>query len=802
MIVLRYRRGRKASWLLALLTLLALVVSIGAATNPAQAATVGTAGQFIPLAAPLVNSGAGVGTPQGPFAAMTPRTIQVTGAAGIPMDGVSAVMVAFIAATAAVDGQMSAGPADGVLSGVMRYSGGAVTTNSAIVSVSADGAIQVQTTTSTNVDINVQGYYTAGNGVTAPGGYSPVAQARVVDTINGVGLPKATIGGGQTVTIQVAGKANVPTGSSAAFVNFQVDNTNTIAGSINPYATSATSRPPVSLNFPGDTPYTSIGAIVPLDANGQIHLCLSTANTINLLMDVEGYFSDGGDSTTTGVFTPAIAKIYDTRTTTHVAPGATVTVPVGGTNGIPTIAQGLSSIAANLTVVDTGTNGGSARAYASGTTEPTNVGTLTFDKNAAGTMTTNLATIPAGTDNAIKIHNISADTVDYILDLEGWYQGIQTPTISCPTPYSNASWDSTLPDQPVSCTVTAYPTPADPASMLNITVDGESWDPIPVQSSGPTPETVLVGDPGQHTIDAAVSSSVFGVVSAPEYVLGFGDWAAAPIVPTPLTGADVPTPNLTLSVASGGDTFSPDTTIRYTVSTNPDGASNPVVVSDWIAGDYQIPDGLLKDSTTYYWSASVQGPSGGRTTESTVQTPVWSFTAHVVDPSTVSTVDVGGPIDTESNGTISQDDLTTQAESLTTGGSDVTDSGVTPDSTTGPYTILSTWTDNKGARVALREGSASWGWVHAKVHNVSRAMLQKTTKFPRTRQIQGSAIVYQTPAHEYECWLFWCTITKSMDVRVVVETTQLNDGYNKGVITSYCLDPTAVCPSWVVRAAG
>lgn len=80
-------------------------------------------------------------------------------------------------------------------------------------------------------------------------------------------------------------------------------------------------------------------------------------------MDIEGYFTDSGNSLSAGVFTPAVAKIFDTRAAAHVAPGATVTIPIGGTNDIPTVANGLSTIMANVTVVDTGTAGGYARAY-------------------------------------------------------------------------------------------------------------------------------------------------------------------------------------------------------------------------------------------------------------------------------------------------------------------------------------------------------------------------------------------------------------------------------------------------------
>jgi hypothetical protein len=389
-------------------------------TTPGPSGPTGTAGQFVSAQGRLVDSRVPTGTTKAPFAPSTPRTIQVTGAAGLPSTGVSAVLATFTAVDPTAGGQLTAGPAGGLLSGVMRYDASSPTSNSAIVSVSATGAIQVQVTTTTNVIIDVQGYYTSGNGVTAAGGYSPVAESRVVDTVDGVGLPKATLAGGSTSTVQVTGKANVPAGTAAVFVNFQVVNTNTTAGYINPYATSATSRPKVSLNFDG-SPNTSIGAIVNLDSSGAFALYVSAGNTINLDVDVEGYFTAGSSN---GTFTSSVGNVYDTRVAPKVAvkPGQTVTVPIGGTNGVPGAGDGLSSVVANLTVVDAGTKGGYARAWADGTTEPAGVSTLTFNPQTAGTMTTNLATVPVGLDGAIEIHNVSADTVNYAVDLEGFYQ--------------------------------------------------------------------------------------------------------------------------------------------------------------------------------------------------------------------------------------------------------------------------------------------------------------------------------------------------------------------------------------------
>jgi len=606
------------------LTMAATLVTPVFSVAPAHADTVvGTAGLFVPVQGRLVDSRVGTGISKAPLAPLAPRKVQVTGAAGIPSDGVSAVLVTMTTLDPTVAGQTSAGPADGALAGVMRYDAGAYTSNSAVVMVSDAGQINIQATSTTNVVVDVQGYYTIGNGVTAAGGYSPVTQSRIVDTINGVGLPKAKLAGGSTSTIQVSGKGGVPAGAKAVFVNFQIDNGTTAAGFINPYATSATSRPNSTLNFDG-TPYTSIGAIVPLAADGTIKVYLSGSNTIDLLMDIEGYFTAGGSSSSAGIFTPAVAKIYDTRAATHVAPGATVTIPIGGTNDIPTVANGLSAITANLTVVDTGTAGGYARAYASGTTEPTNVGTVTFNKGAAGTYTTNLATIPVGTDNAIKIHNVSTDTVDYILDLNGWYTKMPTVEVACPKPFVSESWTEGTTPTTVNCTLAATNPYGSPLTVY-ATYDETSYGPYTVPAKSSIKPVLLIPAQGGGHVITAETETPEGEPVIASYEFSVGDWSTAPW-DTSLTDRSTTDLRPTLDYTPGYGSFPADGTLVYTLSTNPDGRTNPIQTSNGTTREMEVTAGLLSPGITYYWAATATGRVGGSTGLKTLKSSAYRFT--------------------------------------------------------------------------------------------------------------------------------------------------------------------------------
>jgi hypothetical protein len=132
---------------------------------------------------------------------------------------------------------------------------------------------------------------------------------------------------------------------------------------------------------------------------------------------------------------------------------------------------------------------------------------------------------PVGTDNAIKIHNVSADTVDYILDLEGWYQNFQTPTISCPGPYMAGSWTMTLPTQPIDCTVHVSAT-GDPAGELDLSVNGgsELFEPLPDTSAGVYPIEIPAVE-GWYDI-AATANFSNGIETELRY--SFGIWNGAP----------------------------------------------------------------------------------------------------------------------------------------------------------------------------------------------------------------------------------------------------------------------------------
>jgi len=394
------------------------------ASQVAQAAVTGTAGEYVPAQGRILDTRNGIGGYSTPMAANVARQVQVTGTAAVPASAVTAVQVIVSAVDPTSQGVLSGGADGGGTAALMVYDGtsGGNTSNSAILAVPSDGKIQITTQTAVNVVVDVQGYYTSGNGTTAPGGYSPVAGTRILDTRSGTGIKVGTIATGTVVTVQATGLGSVPAGAAAVYVNLTVRNFGPSA-LITPYAADQ-SAPNIALDVPASNNQAiPLGAQIALSPSGAFKLYLNGHNTttIDLSIDVEGYFTPGSS---TGAFTPATGRLFDSRVKPHVSvkPNQTITVPIGGQQGTPTPGDGLEAAVVNLTALDGQTGGGYARAWADGTTEPTPYSEI----NYSNSIQTNLLTVPVGTDGAIEIHNVSNDTVDYVVDLEGFYQATST----------------------------------------------------------------------------------------------------------------------------------------------------------------------------------------------------------------------------------------------------------------------------------------------------------------------------------------------------------------------------------------
>lgn len=254
------------------------------------------------------------------------------------------------------------------------------------------------------------------SGATAGSDFTAFGPTRLLDTRAGTGAPKAKVGAGTAVTLQVGGQPGIPAGVTAAVLNVTVTDA-AKGGFITAYA-DGTDRPASSnVNFvAGQTVPNQV--IVPVGSNGAVDLYNASGGTVDLIADIAGYFTASQASGYTPV-TPY--RLIDTRNATGTAkaqiPGhGSITAQVAGAGKGLVPSTGVTAVALNVTV--TGSKApGFLTVYPDGGSTPvaSNVNFLTNQTIA------NAAITPVGADGKIRILNGSGLPTDVVVDVVGYY---------------------------------------------------------------------------------------------------------------------------------------------------------------------------------------------------------------------------------------------------------------------------------------------------------------------------------------------------------------------------------------------
>jgi hypothetical protein len=479
--------------------------------SPAGAeATTGTAGMFVPTQGSVLDTRTGLGGVSGPVAANSWYPVQVAGQAGVPTTGVSSVQVSVSVLSPVSTGlvKVAANGTALVPIAALTYTGGGGSISaSSITALPADGKIRVLAQTSVTLLVHVQGYYTAGNGSPAPGGYVPVNPTRMVDTRIGTGLPQAKLATGSTTAVSVGGLHSVPADASAVFLMLTAISTSATAGHLSPYPTGTTRPPNVSLNYLANTA-TILGAAVDLGTGGQFNLWIGPAGTaIEVVVDVIGYYT--ATLGTDGAFTPGVARVYDSRTSPNIALPARTSrvVQVGGVAGLPRPTDDVGAYALSAQVVHAGSSAGSL-AVGPGDQPWAVVAAVYF--SAGSNVRSSLVIVPAAGDGSVLLVNSSVDPINVILDAEGWFA-------YSPGPKPNAA-DALEADHGPILTQTE-PEPAAPSSVSAVASGvftnpaGQPVANIPVTISVPETSVTADGSEAERTVLATVTTDAEGAWS-------------------------------------------------------------------------------------------------------------------------------------------------------------------------------------------------------------------------------------------------------------------------------------------------
>lgn len=402
------------------IALIAAMLCAGFA-NPSTSSAdgAGSGGVFVPITYSRLMATGAVGSAQPPLTPDEERSYQVLGTHGIPATGVAAVLVdvAVTSATAVDTGAFlwPSGSSRPAYAQIRFGSSNVPRSNTVAVAVGADGKIKLGNDAGTSgFNIDIQGYFTAaGDSGAAPGGFVPVEPTRLVDTETGLGSPVSPLAPGEKLRVKLAVDP-VPADAKAVFANIEVssisvDGTLTIVP-----AGQSTSGVPFAINYSvGGRERT--GQSIALSSSGEADVYNTGTGSVNLKIDVEGYFS-GGTADGGGFHVSAPTSLLDTTTGTQLAAGEARSIDVGGRAGIPVYGSG----GAMLTVqaMNYSTTGGIVVRPEGGTAST--LANVTFD---ASETASNAATsvVRPGDFGRVVVRNNSTGPVDVRIRLQGWF---------------------------------------------------------------------------------------------------------------------------------------------------------------------------------------------------------------------------------------------------------------------------------------------------------------------------------------------------------------------------------------------
>lgn len=258
------------------------------------------------------------------------------------------------------------------------------------------------------------GAYTVTAGRGANSTFVALPTKRIMDTRSGLGVRKGTIAAGGTVPLTVVGVGGVP---SSGVTAVEVDLTSldqTLGGYVTAYPYGS-ARPNASdLNFGANQVLTNL-ATVPV-AQGKIQLYNGAAGTIDLIVDVVGYFTTSTSGSLYTAVTPT--RIVNTAAglgaaKAKVAAHGSLTVTVAGAGGVP--ATGVTAVALDVTASGSAGNGYLV-SYAPGGTVPAGTD-VTY---RTGQAHTGLIVVPL-VQGKFVIYNGGPQPVDLAMDVEGYY---------------------------------------------------------------------------------------------------------------------------------------------------------------------------------------------------------------------------------------------------------------------------------------------------------------------------------------------------------------------------------------------
>ena len=285
----------------------------------------------------------------------------------------------------------------------LNFGPGQTVPNLVTVPVGSDGKVALynESTGTSHLIADVTGYYTDGK-ASVPGSFQTVDPSRILDT-----RPSA-VAKDSSVSFQVGGVKGIPSKVAAVVFNLTVTEA-TSNGFATAYASGGNKPNASNLNFAAGQTVPNL-VTVPVGSDGKVTIFNSSGGSAQFVADIAGYYLPGTPKASGTFKAVGPDRILDTRKSSAVGAGSTVSFSVPGGNGTPLAAV------FNLTVTEA-TSNGFATAYASGASKPES-SNLNFAK---GQTIPNLVAVRVGSDGKVTVLNASSGKSQFIADLAGYF---------------------------------------------------------------------------------------------------------------------------------------------------------------------------------------------------------------------------------------------------------------------------------------------------------------------------------------------------------------------------------------------
>lgn len=232
----------------------------------------------------VLDTRTGVGGPASKFGPATTRTVLVRGVAGVPADA-TAVVLNMTAANPDTTGSFLTVWASGAPqpdASVLNTIRNVNRPNLVVAPIGADGRVSVFNAFGT-VDVlaDVVGYFTTGG---TGGSIVGLASTRIFNTRE---ADAPAIQPGQTRTVQITGRGNVPASARTAILKVTVDQPTSNGGFLTVYPTGIAQPNVSNLNFDAGMAIPNI-VVTQIGTGGQVSI-FNAFGTATVLVDVLGY---------------------------------------------------------------------------------------------------------------------------------------------------------------------------------------------------------------------------------------------------------------------------------------------------------------------------------------------------------------------------------------------------------------------------------------------------------------------------------------------------------------------------------